>query len=370
MESEDNNSWLHLADLEVFSTSNQSTPSRRERSRKSPRSRSSSERGRSRTRQRSLDRQSDVGTDDQLILNLANSRFEFSALRISNHAHTQLTHLNLSQNNLQAIPLDTLRPLRQLKMLNLSHNFIDSMWGLHFQVKLEYLDISNNWIDHVEGLHRCRSLKVLDLAQNQIAEIEALHELALLPRIKVLDLSSNPISARPEKQKLVCRLLPQSARVAGFPPCESAAPLSTGASAQSSGDTSSRLVPMSASAWSAAERKVGELDRNQPHMRAKAPAFDQSPRIAHIKACVDSVKKRFEKRDKLILDAAQHLPPPLHDRRQPASKLGPAVVAALRTMKKSAQESVERIRAWQEPDIFAHFTDSTRKKRLYATSSS
>ena len=145
MESEDNNSWLHLADLEVFSTSNQSTPSRHTRNQKSSRSQSSSKRARSRPRQQEgfeYYHNDDVDEDgakddDQLILNLANSRFEFSAMRISNHTHTQLTHLNLSQNNLQAIPLDTLRPLRQLKMLNLSHNFIDSMWGLHFQVKLE-----------------------------------------------------------------------------------------------------------------------------------------------------------------------------------------------------------------------------------------
>lgn len=143
MESEDNNSWLHLADLEVFSSSNQSTPSRHERNHKSSRRQSTSKSGRSRPRQQheGFDYHNgsaeDCGKDDQLILNLANSRFEFSAMRISNHAHAQLTHLNLSQNNLQAIPVDTLRPLRQLKMLNLSHNFIDSMWGLHFQVKLE-----------------------------------------------------------------------------------------------------------------------------------------------------------------------------------------------------------------------------------------
>ena len=150
-----------------------------------------------------------------------------------------------------------------------------------------YLDISNNWIDHVEGLHRCRSLKVLDLAQNQMAEIEALHELALLPRLKVLDLTSNPISARPEKRTLVCRLLPKSARVAGFPPCESAAPATTkGDPAQKQGaHMSSCLVPMSSSAWSAAERKVGELDRNQPHFRATAPGFDQSPRYVGCRTC-------------------------------------------------------------------------------------
>ena len=44
-------------------------------------------------------------------------------------------------------------------------------------------------------------------------------------------------------------------------------------------------------------------------------------------------------------------------------RLGPAVVAALSSMKKAARESVDRIRAWQDVDVFTHFTDSPQQQR-------
>ena len=166
-------SWLHLADLDVSELS----PTH---------GRSIQHRPTRRLLQRELDaasQQGSSGDDDRssvtgdnepaaceaLILNLSNSRFEWSADRLHNHvAPEYLTHLNLSQNNLRAVPADILRPLRGLKMLNLSHNFIDSMWGLQSQWQLEYLDLSSNWIDTVTGLDQCSKLQVLDLAKNQV----------------------------------------------------------------------------------------------------------------------------------------------------------------------------------------------------------
>lgn len=281
------------------------------------------------------------------ILNLANSRFEWSELKIWNHPY-HITHLNLSQNNLRAVPADVLLPLKSLKMLNLSQNFIDSMWGLHNQYELEYLDISNNWINHVEGLHRCTKLKAIDLAQNQIARVEDLHELALLNNLKVLDLTGNPIADKKAKQLLVKRLLPSGAALAGF-----------------DGDEPRRCdrrVPMSASARTYHEHRLGQSTRPEPHVRATSPRFDRSVKIETIKKQINSVRKKFEDRDREILDIARSLPPPLHDRPSPTSNLGPAIVQALKSIKRDTQASVQRIQASRSPNYYVHNSD--RKRRV------
>ena len=85
---------------------------------------------------------------------------------------SSLSILDLSNNNLGRIP-KSLRFLRNLKSLDLSHNLITDLEDLSLS-QLWRLDLSGNKISNISGkaLQELISLQILDLSDNKIEEVE------------------------------------------------------------------------------------------------------------------------------------------------------------------------------------------------------
>lgn len=101
-----------------------------------------------------------------------------------------LKMLNLSGNFIVRITSGSLP--KGLHMLNLSKNHISAIEGLKELTRLRILDLSYNKISRIgHGLASCSTLKELYLAGNKISEIEGLHRLL---KLTILDLHSNRIA--------------------------------------------------------------------------------------------------------------------------------------------------------------------------------
>ncbi|XP_074581280.1 uncharacterized protein LOC141837804 isoform X2 [Curcuma longa] len=101
-----------------------------------------------------------------------------------------LKMLNLSGNFIVRITSGSLP--KGLHMLNLSKNHISAIEGLKELTRLRVLDLSYNKISRIgHGLASCSTLKELYLAGNKISEVEGLHRLL---KLTILDLSSNRIA--------------------------------------------------------------------------------------------------------------------------------------------------------------------------------
>jgi Leucine-rich repeat (LRR) protein len=104
-----------------------------------------------------------------------------------------LQKLDLSHNDLEAVNVTELARLKDLIVLDLSHNLLPGMAAIvHYQMKV--LDLSHNNISsvgflHLEGL---LSLEVLLLAHNRILNLPP-NSFAGSPLLKSLDLRSNKI---------------------------------------------------------------------------------------------------------------------------------------------------------------------------------
>ncbi len=92
--------------------------------------------------------------------------------------------ISLSNKNLEKIP-DFINELKQLKILNLSHNKISKIEGLNNLSKLKKLNLHANIITHISGLENLIQLKDINLLRNQINKIEGLDNLTRLQRLNL-----------------------------------------------------------------------------------------------------------------------------------------------------------------------------------------
>ena len=115
-----------------------------------------------------------------------------------------LEGINLANNNLWSIPINTLCNLPKLRKLNISRNhFLDAVdLGLSFmdgcQVPLLELDVSNNQISSLGygDLHQVKDLVKLDLSANRLKILDE-NALETLPYLQELNLADNQLSALP-----------------------------------------------------------------------------------------------------------------------------------------------------------------------------
>ncbi|EZA59042.1 hypothetical protein DMN91_010790 [Ooceraea biroi] len=118
---------------------------------------------------------------------------------------TDLQHLDLADNNLWTLPPELLCPVQGLTSLNLTRNKLQDIVALSFSdwaesctPNLETLDISNNDLSALpdRALSSLRSLSVLKVQENVIAAVGD-HALAGLTSLRVLNVSSNRLVALP-----------------------------------------------------------------------------------------------------------------------------------------------------------------------------
>nr|XP_022913358.1 immunoglobulin domain and leucine-rich repeat-containing protein 2 [Onthophagus taurus] len=107
-----------------------------------------------------------------------------------------LTHLDLSHNELRVMPFQVFHPLRDLKILDISYNYIVTILDHFFKFNkyIEELYLNNNKIAKLtsNALEDLSDLKRLDLSNNSLTSI-AKGLFDSLNKLEYLNLAGNPI---------------------------------------------------------------------------------------------------------------------------------------------------------------------------------
>lgn len=142
----------------------------------------------------------------------SNKYLELSSASL--HGLSELHELDLSFNNIRALPPNILDSLKNLQNLNLTHNRLRSIDRLGLDLsagglELQTLDLSFNdlmLIPEGSSLTWLRRLQYLNLSHNNISELSG-EALGGLITLRVLDLSSNRLETLPQGLFASCREL-------------------------------------------------------------------------------------------------------------------------------------------------------------------
>ena len=111
-------------------------------------------------------------------------------IKLGTHTlRSDITELSMVSSRLGNI--GPLRKCSQLKVAELSHNFISDLTPLAANVEMQTLQLEDNRISSCEGLNGMTQLEVLDLSDNRITDVSALSGCMYLTS---LDLSNNDLS--------------------------------------------------------------------------------------------------------------------------------------------------------------------------------
>ncbi|GMH90074.1 hypothetical protein TL16_g11657, partial [Triparma laevis f. inornata] len=124
--------------------------------------------------------------------------------------NTPLTIVNLDLSFNQLTTLNGFDVLVNLKHLNVSHNAINSTWGLYsnnvtpgsnnnkknkgYNDTLLTLDISHNYIGVIEGLERHKKLEVVNFSNNNLRSYNDVRSLSLNTNLKVANFENNVLA--------------------------------------------------------------------------------------------------------------------------------------------------------------------------------
>mgnify|MGYP006283710741 FL=1 len=116
------------------------------------------------------------------VLDLSHNKIK----KISNLGHlSKLEELNLAHNSITTI--SGIDKLKNLKTLNLSHNNISEITGIYSLFKLKELNLRNNNLSHIPNLLKyLAELAKINLAQNEIKKFpESLRHFVIMDEFKV-----------------------------------------------------------------------------------------------------------------------------------------------------------------------------------------
>ncbi|KDO17373.1 hypothetical protein SPRG_17193 [Saprolegnia parasitica CBS 223.65] len=129
-----------------------------------------------------------------------------SDLRIENAA--RLVCLNVSDNILQDLAVDSTLVYPALEHLNASRNWLSDMSHLRCFLSLVHVDLSHNQIRTVDGLESLQHLQVLDLSHNVVRTFLDVRSMSLNRSLQSLYLHHNPIADLKGYRARLASLLP------------------------------------------------------------------------------------------------------------------------------------------------------------------
>ncbi|EQC30315.1 hypothetical protein SDRG_11892 [Saprolegnia diclina VS20] len=121
---------------------------------------------------------------------------------------SRLVCLNVSDNILQDLAVDSTLVYPALEHLNGSCNWISDMSHLRCFVSLVHVDLSHNQIRIVDGLESLQHLKVLDLSHNAVRTFLDVRSMSLNRSLQSLHLHHNPIADLKGYRARLASLLP------------------------------------------------------------------------------------------------------------------------------------------------------------------
>eukprot|EP00656_Telonema_subtile_P033922 TRINITY_DN3804_c0_g1_i4.p1 TRINITY_DN3804_c0_g1~~TRINITY_DN3804_c0_g1_i4.p1 ORF type:complete len:574 (-),score=184.92 TRINITY_DN3804_c0_g1_i4:28-1749(-) len=119
----------------------------------------------------------------------------------------ELEELDLDSNGLNVLP--SIKALKKLGVLRVSHNKLESLACLHGLPRLTELYAASNSIQQCCDLTKLTKLEVLDLGHNAMGAGLAWEQLGALKDLRELSLQGNPVADSPQYQQdvAVCKAL-------------------------------------------------------------------------------------------------------------------------------------------------------------------
>lgn len=130
-----------------------------------------------------------------------------SEVSLSLMMHQNILVLNLSNNGLSSSAF--LSKLPNLTFVNVSNNELEELDSISHCVKLEEIVFSHNKISRVPNLLRMKNLSLIDAAFNLIHSYENVALLSQSRKLKVINLTQNPIANKFNYKGVLKKLLPQ-----------------------------------------------------------------------------------------------------------------------------------------------------------------
>ena len=102
--------------------------------------------------------------------------------------------LSIQSNRLES--LDGVAPLENLEELYVSHNLLKKMEGLDYNLRLRIIDVSNNQIAHLDNISHLKYIEEFWASSNQISSFEEIErELGDKDKLNTVYFEGNPLQA-------------------------------------------------------------------------------------------------------------------------------------------------------------------------------
>ncbi|KAL4466826.1 hypothetical protein ABPG74_010423 [Tetrahymena malaccensis] len=133
---------------------------------------------------------------------------EQDSLQILGEMCPNITELNINDSIANTLR-DIGTSMRSLKILMISRVRLQDLSGLNAFPLLQELYASYNQIKNLNDLYFNENIEVLDLEGNEIADNDQIEVIETMSKVKILNLTQNPISKKEDYRQLIRQKLPQ-----------------------------------------------------------------------------------------------------------------------------------------------------------------